>query len=431
MSTTAPLSAAGLLTRRVRALPGRRGALSARWVRRPATHAILSLLLAAAAALAQNVVDDNLAGHKAEPITLKAEDVKALVAETPDFAARADSPEARRVAAKLDAHVAEFIAGFPWKAFHNTLGISGYEAYFNHPDEMFYALSIALPSLKPETAAAARKFLAEQLAKNPPYAADGFDNAAGRPREAYDVPETLRVKGRGRAADAFGAYAFWAYGRWSGDTAAVRSHGPAIRERLAPLLAGPYSFDVNNTKYVNDEAERLNGNLAGLVGLARLARLGGDADTAAKAEARALELLTLRVNLERTNPNILEPTRSATKSLHVAKLARFCRLAPEVGRAADRLSDGAGRARVRAFREARNAWYLAFAERMIGGENYVSPPHMGRAMMAGATFMDDLGGEQLLGFVDVPWCKGDLYFIEKCTYALWAAAGRPWTKAEP
>jgi len=55
---------------------------------------------------------------------------------------------------------------------------------------------------------------------------------------------------------------------------------------------------------------------------------------------------------------------------------------------------------------------------MIGGENYVSPPHMGRAMMAGDAFIERLPGKQLLRLVDIPWCDGDFYFIEKCTYTL-------------
>ena len=401
-------------------------------VPRPACPAVLllaALSLGGSVVFGQNVVDDNPADRRAEPVKLKADDVQAVLRETPDFAARADSAEAKRAAAKLDAHVAEFLASFPWKAFHNTLGISGYETYFDHPDEMFYSLSIALPNLKPETAAAARKFLAGQLTKSPPYAIDGFDRTTGQARERYDVPEGLRIKSRAKAADAFGVYAFWAYVCWSGDAAAAKTHWDAVKARTSALLAAPYKFDISNTKYVNDEAERLSGDLAGLIGLARLARMNADADTEAKAAARAAELLELRVNLERANPRILEPTRSATKSLHVAKLARYCRMAPEVARAIDRLSDGAGRARVQAFREARNGWHMAFAERLIGGENYVSPPHMGRAMMAAATFVEELPGDRLLTFVDIPWCRGDYYFIEKCSYALWGAAGRPWLKA--
>jgi len=398
---------------------------------------LVALLLAAAACLlapapaaAQNLVDDNPAGRKAEPIRLTAQDVEAMLAETPDFARPPASAEAKRVAAKLDAHVAEFLAGFPWKAFHNTLGISGYEAYFNHPDEMFYALSTALPCLKPETAAAVKKFLAEQLANNPPYAVNGFDNRAGNAREAYDVPDDIRIAGPAKARGTLGVYAFWAYCFWSQDAAAARAHWAAVKQRMAPLLAGPYAFDIASTKYANDEAERLSADLAGLVGLARLARMNGDAAAEAQAKAKALELLTLRVNLERTNPNILEPTKSASKHLHNSKLARYSCLVPEVARAVDRLSDSLARERMKDFREARNAWHMAFAERLTGGENYVSPPHMGRAIMTAGTFIENLPGEKLLSFVDIPWCKGDFYFVEKCAYALWADAGKTWKSAE-
>ena len=70
------------------------------------------------------------------------------------------------------------------------------------------------------------------------------------------------------------------------------------------------------------------------------------------------------------------------------------------------------------FREARNGWHLAFGDRMIGGENYTNPLHFSRALFAGAVFVEQLPAEQIMGFVDVPWCKGDFYFIEKCALAL-------------
>ncbi len=395
---------------------------------RPALAA--ALLAAALPAAAQNVIDDNPESRRIDPVTLKASDTEALIAETPDFATKATGAEAKRVRAKLGRHAAAFVAGFPWKAFHNTLGISGYEAYFNHPDEMVYCLAIALPQLNAQTAAATRKLLSAQLARNPPYALEGFANDEGRPRERYDVPEQVRIKRRGKANGALGVYAFWAWCHWSGDRDAAKAHWDAVKARMTPILERAYAFEIARRDYVKDEAERLNGDLAGLVGLARLAKLNADAPAEKAAKAKALELLGLRVNLERVNPTILEPTRSAGKSLHIAKLARYCSLAPEAGRAVDRLSDGMGRRRLGAFREMRNGWYLAFAERLIGGENYVSPPHMGRALMAGATFIERLPADRLLTFVDIPWCNGDLYFIEKCACALWASGGRKWKTVE-
>ena len=78
----------------------------------------------------------------------------------------------------------------------------------------------------------------DQLGRAPPYPIDGFENNAGRARENYDVPVSLRAAGRGRALSAFGVYAFWSYVNASGDGAAAKNHWPAIKQRVQPLLDG-------------------------------------------------------------------------------------------------------------------------------------------------------------------------------------------------
>ena len=196
---------------------------------------------------------------------------ESFVRRAPDFTASPISPEARRIAAKLDAHIAEFLAGAPWKPFHHTLGISGYEANFAHPDEMFLALAYATPWLKPETAGKVREFLADKL-----------------------------------------------------------------------------------------------------------------------------------------------------------KLARYGALVPEVADALRRHTEGCAAAHLKAFRQERNGWHMAFGDRFIGGETYTNPLHLPPALFTGAAFVEALPAVQLAGFVDVPWCRGDFYFVEKCVFALWVDAGRPW-----
>jgi hypothetical protein len=302
--------------------------------------------------------------------------------------------------------------------FHHTLGISGYEVYFNHPDQMFHALSLALPHLPPETRGKVQAFLTRRLGETPPYRIDGFDHRHGRSRESYDVPEKLRVSGRGKARSTFGVYAFWAYVHATGNSAAAKSHWPAVRQRMQPLLDVPYPFDPARRDLKQDEAELLNGNLAALIATVRLARTNADAMTEQKALTRANELLDLRVNLDRVNPRILERTESSTKHLHVSKIARFCDLTPEIGAAIRNLTEGCAAARLRNFREARNGWHLAFGDRMIGGENYTNPLHFSRALFAGATLVEQLPPGQIASFVDVPWCRGDWYYIEKCALAL-------------
>jgi hypothetical protein len=367
---------------------------------------------------AQNVVEDRSRGPVAPPIQITEAQALAIVDFTAAPPRLSTNREARRIAAKLDRHVSEFLRGGPWMPFHHTLGISGYEVYFNHPDQMFYAVSLALPHLPPATAAHARTFLAAQLNERPPYGGEGMDNRTGRPRESYAVPPALRVNEMGRARSAFGVYAFWAYIHATSDERAAREHWKPIRERMQTLLNETGRFDPTRRDYQQDEAEILNGNLAALIATVRLARTNGDPATAQKALLRLKEMLESRVNLERVNPKILEATQSSTKHLHVSKLSRFCDLTREVGEAVRTLTDGCGSARLKNFREARNGWHLAFGDRMIGGENYTNPPHFSRALFAGAVFVEQLPPEQIASFVDVPWCKGDFYFMEKCALAL-------------
>jgi hypothetical protein len=339
--------------------------------------------------------------------------------------------DARRIAVKLNEHVVEFLDGHPWKPFHHTLGISGYETLFGHPNEMFYSLSLALPLLPPATAARTREFLRAQLASGTlPFAVDGPDVATGRSREAYNVPEYLRFKGRPKAGHSLGLYSFWAYCHYAGDAQATREYWPAAKGAAGTLLARDYKIEVQKRDYIEDEAEKLNGNLAGLVGLIRLARLNQDSETEPQAARRALQLLELRVNLDRINPQILEKTKSASKHLHNFKLARYCALVPEVSEAVRRHSEGLAAARLQAFRMERNGWWLAFGDRLVGGENYTNPPHFSRALFLGATAIEQLPAGQVQAFVDVPWCKGDFYFIEKCALAGWSAGGRQWNQAK-
>lgn len=134
------------------------------------------------------------------------------------------------------------------------------------------------------------------------------------------------------------------------------------------------------------------------------------------------------MNLDRLNPRIVEKSADATKGLHNYKLARYCALVPEVAEALRRHTEGCAAGQLKAFRQERHGWHLAFGDRFIGGENYTNPLHLPCDLFTGAVFVEGLPAEQLAGLVDVPWCRGDLYFIEKCVLALWADAGRPWSK---
>ena len=330
--------------------------------------------------------------------------------------------QATDVFERLALRVDELLQGWPWRPFYHQLGISGAEVHFGHPDELFHVLSLALPCLDVPRGAKVKAFLAERLRETPPFQIEGFAPKQGQPRERYTVPESLRPTRASEARDAWGVYAFLEYVLASGDEAAVARNWPAIRQRIAPLLEKDYEFDPASQTYRHDEAQRLNGDLAGLYAAIHLARMAKDEETEKMAKSRAAALMQMRLDLERINARILQPTDVATKSLHHFKLARYLHL-PEPALVMLR-HDGTAAERVRPFREARPGWWMAFGDRLIGGENYTTSPDFGRALFGAAADLEPPAPQQMHAWLDVPWCKGDLYQIERLALLIRATAGK-------
>jgi hypothetical protein len=366
--------------------------------------------LAVACARAQNVVEDG-ESIVLERRVLTAEELAALLDPQPKPAKAVALvvPEQK----KLEMAIEELIDGWPWRPFFHQLGISGAETHFDHPEEMFVVVADAIRFLNPALQKKAREFLLVRLREVPPYATEGYDRAVGRARERYAVPDALRAKGKAKARDAWGVWATWRLYVATGDTEILKEHWPSIRARMQPLLANEYEFDPRKTDYAHDEAERLNGDLAGICATMYLSRLLGDEATFKGARERAGQLLQLRFDLERLNPRILNKTDAATKTLHHHKLARYLHLAGPVVMLLRQ--DGTAAKRLKPFREARPGWWMAFGDRYIGGENYTTSPDFAHALFTSGIELEAIPPQASAAWVDVPWCRGDLYQIGKIT----------------
>lgn len=55
---------------------------------------------------------------------------------------------------------------------------------------------------------------------------------------------------------------------------------------------------------------------------------------------------------------------------------------------------------------------------MIGGENYVSPPHLARGLFVALADGLQATPEQLTKKLDQPWSRADVYYIEKLSAIL-------------
>jgi hypothetical protein len=389
-------------------------------------QSVLLLILLEVASPAQNVVEDSRTSEVLPPVKIDASQVERLIARGKLFAqVPPNDPGAARIAGKLTKHVEALVEGWPWRPFHCTLGISGSETYFDHPDELFHALSVALPYLPEALQLKVRELLARQLSEAPPCGTDGFERDKGRARERYEVPASLRASGRGQARSLFGIAAFEAYlvsnsSSLANDAAErIAPYSNALIQRVIPYLDDGYAAELEKAQARRAvDLEVLNGDLAGLIAFARLTGKARDPHLYARVLQRINQMAEIRVGVERTDPQLLSPAQTASKRLHHVRLVRFGNLLPEIVELFEMDERKLAAKRLRLFREARPGWWMAFGDRYIGGENYISPPHFSHAVFAGAALVEKVDRSSLMEWIDVPWCEADLFFIEKCALAL-------------
>ena len=153
----------------------------------------------------------------------------------------------------------------------------------------------------------------------------------------------------------------------------------------------------------------LNGQIAGGLAYVRIMRRAGQAD-----EARAAAEV-LRPADERPRAFRVAEMRLQSRREHHAAIPRYLNLTPEIGRL---LADHAGEALKTNLDDLNRqlpVWYQAWGERLIGGENYISPPGLARGLFLAAAYGGWATPEKLARYLDQPWCQGDLYYIEKLT----------------
>jgi hypothetical protein len=92
---------------------------------------------------------------------------------------------------------------------------------------------------------------------------------------------------------------------------------------------------------------------------------------------------------------------------------RYVGLVPEIAMLLERHAGDALQRNVHALMAGLPVWYQAYGERMIGGENYISPPHLARGIFAAWADGCAASPAALAAKLDQPWCQADLYYIEK------------------
>ncbi len=339
----------------------------------------------------------------------------AMISPPPAERTHAGSDLARRLRARLDAEVAELVDAGPWAPLIVELGITGEERHFWRTAGQMQILALALPHLSPPVRAKAVEHLRGMLDAGCPLAEPTFPDDGAR-REPFTLGPGMKEFAVERIRYDAGLedlYGLWAAGHYAGLWQPVLARADAVAKLVADARDLPGKFDHDDQQ--NDAAEHLNRQIAGALAAARILRRAGKPDPAAAAEELLEGLLAVRVHHELADTRLV---RSSGRGIHGAKVPRYVGLVPELSAALHRLAEAPLKRNVTALRTGLPLWYQAWGERMIGGENYISPPHLSRAVFA--ALADGLAARPatLAARLDQPWCRADLYYIEKLSATL-------------
>jgi hypothetical protein len=312
---------------------------------------------------------------------------------------------------RLDAQVLELIRQGPWAPLAIQLGISGSDIYYQRTAVTMQIVAQALPYLSPAVAEQAQAYLHQLHREGVPLDKPVWPGGQGKRRELYDMaPElheaaTRTLEYNARIDD---VYALYAYAKATDSFNALSGKVAQMSKLLDGLDAEGYSFDPSGK--ANEASWYLNGEIGGLIGYARIMEKLGRQDRVQRALKLLEPRLEARIRLEKANRDII---RRRTRGLHYESIPRYRSLTPEL---AEILGNQAQQALTRNIDDLVTGlplWYQAFGERMVGGENYMSPPNLSRGIFM--ALADGLKADPaaMARFLDQPWSKADLFYIEK------------------
>jgi hypothetical protein len=353
---------------------------------------------------------------------------------------KAVPPEMEELRQRLIEEIGALVDGPRLAPLRVEQGLGGCEYFFDHSGETFLALSMAAPHLPDELRRRTGEYLAKELEKYPPHTARClYPIDEGERRERYIVTEDLLAgPRREKHPHPMGnLYALWLY-------AERFDAWPAIEKRW-PEMAGAFEHFLNSGWRFDPQKGALDGNryLGSLIALAWMGRRLGHDEVADRAKQEAERLAAALIEHYRgdaddvvipkfDNVGDFDRWRASGAGgfffrvgAHKAKVAKFHDLVPEVGRLLAENAPDAGRVYLKFVDRSLPGWYLVSEERQFHfGENFVDYPDFSLDIFLAKAYIGKAPAEKLARWVDIPWCKGDLYFIQKLAVTLDAATGR-------
>lgn len=324
--------------------------------------------------------------------------------------------------AELRRAVRELIAT-EWRPLLFPAGKFPEQAYrfFNDPSETLYTLALAYPYLDAALQGQVRQRVQQMSAPGGPGGPGGalagptgqriYKPDAGAVRSLYDVPpeNLLRIEDDIPRSEVARLYPLWLWAHTTGDWSRLSQDWKALRD-LVRQPPNPMAEDCRN------------GYVAGLIAYCRIARRLKDDDAMQQGMAAARTALRERLIYE------LAHTRGGVISqvpVQRCIFSRWAHLTPEVGRLCATYAGPIERHLMDVYVDYhRPTWWLAWnVETMMRNESNLQFPTIAQQVFTARALIGNEQATRLHSLMDLPWCKGDEFYIQKL--ALTLNAGRP------
>jgi len=338
--------------------------------------------------------------------------------ETPtvEFTNTSDGSNLRE---ELDSSVRELISK-DWRPLVFPPGKHPREAYrfFTEPTETLLTLARAYKYLDSTLQQEVRQYIARM--SRPGGALDGptgrrtFEPDAGEIRSLYDIPveRLFRVSDDITRQAIARMYPLWLWAHVTGDWSRIEGGWKRLRELVA------------ETPNKMEEDSR-NGYLAGLIAYCRMAQRMRDIEAAEKGLAITRAALRERLAYEfaYTRGGLITQV-PVLRSI----FSRWRHLTPEIGRLC---ADYAGQTHKHLMDVCidyhRPIWHLAWGvETMWRNECPFAFPTMSAEVFAAKALILHEPAEKLTNYLDIPWCKADLFYIQKLVLCIEAYGKVTW-----
>ncbi len=323
---------------------------------------------------------------------------------------------------KLSSCVRELISK-DWQPWVFPSGKHPREAYrfFTEPTETLYTLARAYNYLDSDLQREVKDYVLRASSAGGPLAGPtgrrSFDPTAGAVRSLYDIPteKLFRVADDITRSDVARLYPIWLWAHTTGDWSRIERHWEDLRG-LVDQPPNKMDQDCGNS-YV-----------AGLIAYCRLAAKMNDDGAVGKGLGVTREALRERLAYEfaHTRGGLITQV-PVLRSI----FGRWRHLTPEVGRLCAEYAGRIHRNLVDVCVDYhRPTWPLAWnVELMWRNECPFAFPTMSAEIFAARALILGESGEKLERFLDIPWCRADLFYIQKLVFCIEAHGGIKWQRA--